>query len=151
MILINSNPRSINCFVDSILDFIVPAIVFITLILRFFDKFTGDGAIFFLALPDLRDAYKLPDESYKNEWVKNLKEAVEYCEKIMIKFLKTTLPEIRKACGTQPCHFGLSIGIDVGECLVTDMQPSEKYNHYKKSNNWFYFHLNVINKAKNKK
>lgn len=98
---------------------------------RFFDKFTGDGAIFFLALPDLRDAYKSTDERYKNEWIKNLKETVRYCEKIMVKFLKITLPEIRKACGTQPCNFGLSIGVDVGECLVTDMQPSEDYNHYK--------------------
>lgn len=98
---------------------------------RFFDKFTGDGAIFFLALPDLRAVYESNDEKYEKEWMKHLKESVQYCEKIIIKFLKTTLPGIRKACGTQPCNFGLSIGIDVGECLVTDMQPSEDYNYYK--------------------
>jgi hypothetical protein len=37
------------------------------------------------------------------------------------------LPEIRKTCGTLPGDFGISVGIDAGECLLTDLRASEDY------------------------
>lgn len=99
----------------------------------FFDKFTGDGAIFFMALPDIEKYYKTDFDEYKRRWLISLKEAIQYCNDIVIKFLKTALPEIRNACGLLPADFGLSIGIDVGECLITDMRRSEEYkSDYKK-------------------
>ena len=93
----------------------------------FFDKFTGDGAIFFLALPDIEEYYKTNPDVYKQKWLTSLKETIQYCNDIIIKFLETALPEIRKSCGLLPTDFGLSIGIDVGECLITDMRFSEEY------------------------
>jgi hypothetical protein len=68
--------------------------------------------------------------------VTSLKETIQYCNDIVIKFLESVLPEIRKSCGLLPTDFGLSIGIDAGECLITDMRYSEEYkDDYEKEYN----------------
>ena len=70
----------------------------------------------------------LPNISEKEQdWLRQLKETIQYCIGIVNKFLETSFPEIRKSCGLLPTDYGLSIGIDVGECLITDMRFSEVY------------------------
>ena len=44
------------------------------------------------------------------------------------------MPEFRKTCGCLPVDFGISAGIDAGECLLTAIEPSddfdERYKRY---------------------
>lgn len=103
----------------------------------FFDKFTGDGAIFFLTLPEQKepnradhedyDSYKKACNDFENTWINPLKHAVEYAIDLVVKLLDSVLPDIRKTCGTLPQDFGISVGIDAGECLLTDLKASEDY------------------------
>ena len=91
---------------------------------RFFDKFTGDGALCFWILPEEPPAGKSAAKSYIR-WNKRVKDTVDFSTDVCCKFMEIALPGIRKTCGLIPRDFGLSIGIDAGECLLTEMHSSK--------------------------
>ena len=101
---------------------------------RFFDKFTGDGALCFWVLPEepkKDDAEKEVDKDrtliqyYYDEWNKRIRETIDFSIEITCKFMEILLPRIRKTCGLIPKDFGFSIGIDVGECFLTELRSSK--------------------------
>ena len=94
-----------------------------------FDKFTGDGVIVFWRLPDepyFEADYDEKLKRYYQEWNKTIKSAIEFSIEVTRGFLEVALPDIRKTCGLLPTDFGLSVGIDAGECLLTELRPSRK-------------------------
>ena len=94
-----------------------------------FDKFTGDGVIVFWRLPDepyFEADYDEKLKRYYQEWNKTIRGAIEFSIEVTRGFLEVALPDIRKTCGLLPTDFGLSVGIDAGECLLTELRPSRK-------------------------
>lgn len=100
---------------------------------RFFDKFTGDGALCFWVLPEEPkedDAMKKDKdgktlgEYYYLEWNRRIKETIDFSIEITCKFMEIFLPSFRKACGLIKKGFGLSIGVDAGNCFLTELQSS---------------------------
>ena len=103
-----------------------------------FDKFTGDGVIVFWRLPtepypekkyynvlakgDYDEKLKVYDQKF-NETVRV---AIEFSIRVTEQFLENALPHIRKTCGLLPADFGLSVGIDAGSCLLTELKVSKK-------------------------
>ena len=104
-----------------------------------FDKFTGDGVLVFWRLPkepipeetyyDLSkdSSYEDKLKVYNEKWNETIRIAIEFSIEVIIQFLEHTLPEIRKSCGLLPTDFGMSVGIDAGECLLTEMKASENF------------------------
>ncbi|NIM97496.1 MAG: hypothetical protein GTO24_05245 [candidate division Zixibacteria bacterium] len=100
---------------------------------RFFDKFTGDGALCFWVLPEeppkhmatkkVEDGTLLLDHYYY-VWNDRVKKTIEFSIDITCKFLEIFLPSIRRTCGLIPKDFGFSLGIDVGQCLLTELRSS---------------------------
>lgn len=74
-----------------------------------FDKFTGDGALLFW-----------PDDELGTNL---LTRVLDFATVVQTNFIKTTLPQFRVVAGCIPENFGLSIGLDYGRCLLSDMQP----------------------------
>lgn len=103
---------------------------------RFFDKFTGDGVLCFWVLPEepiRRDAKRTKRNTkkpfidyYYDIWNQRIKETIEFSIEITCKFMEVFLPGIRRTCGLIPKDFGFSIGIDAGECLLTELKSSTK-------------------------
>ena len=103
-----------------------------------FDKFTGDGVIVFWRLPiepyPEKKYYNLPknadyDEKlkrYYQEWNETVRVAIEFSIRVTEQFLENALPGIRKTCGLLPADFGMSVGIDTGYCLLTELKVSKK-------------------------
>lgn len=100
---------------------------------RFFDKFTGDGALCFWVMPKEpeEDEAEREDEEgitliehYYNIWNGRIKETIEFSIDITCKFMEIFLPSFRKTCGLLPKEFGFSVGIDVGECFLTELRSS---------------------------
>ena len=90
---------------------------------RFFDKFTGDGALFFWILPE---EPKKDEDYFYSEWNLRIKEAIDFGIEIVCKFIEIFLPSVRRTCGLLPMDFGFSIGIDAGECFLTELKSSTK-------------------------
>lgn len=104
-----------------------------------FDKFTGDGVVIFWRLPNEPE----PDEQYDDlpkkcryhrkvaryneRWNEAIRAAIEFSIKVTTQFLNNALPDIRKTCGLLPTDFGMSVGIDAGECLLTELKASENF------------------------
>ncbi len=107
-----------------------------------FDKFTGDGVIVFWRLPSEpyyeKKYHGLPPyekklERYYQKWNKAVRVAIEFSIKVTEQFLENAIPGIRKTCGLLPADFGMSVGIDAGECLLTELKVSEKCKeHYER-------------------
>lgn len=77
-----------------------------------FDKFTGDGALFFWTTnPSLSG--------------KELLGPIKTVLNIQMNFVTRFLPEFRLSAGAVPEGFGLAIGIDWGRCLLSDLKPKE--------------------------
>lgn len=109
-----------------------------------FDKFTGDGVVVFWRLPEEPD----PDEKYYNlpKYKKyedklelfNQKQnatfrlAIDFSIRVICQFIENTLPDIRKTCGLLPADFGISAGIDAGECLLTELKASKNADRFKR-------------------
>ena len=104
-----------------------------------FDKFTGDGVIVFWRLPDEpypeEEYYDLPEDAdyeqeklklYNRKFNETVRVAIEFSIEVTKGFLEVALPDIRKTCGLLPADFGLSVGIDAGNCLLTELKPSRK-------------------------
>ncbi len=104
-----------------------------------FDKFTGDGVIVFWRLPiepyEDKKYYDMPKKAGYNEKLKHYKQmcnetvrvAIEFSIRVTEQFLENALPDIRKTCGLLPADFGMSVGIDAGNCLLTELKASENY------------------------
>jgi class 3 adenylate cyclase len=78
----------------------------------FFDKFTGDGALVFW--PSFEST--LGVEAY----CRTLHALIQ----IQVQFLDEILPMLRLRGGLLPRTFGLSIGVDCGEVMISDLRPS---------------------------
>ena len=107
---------------------------------RFFDKFTGDGVLCFWVLPEepSKDDADTEDEHEKtllqyfyDIWNERIKQTIDFSVEITCKFMENFLPSIRKACGLLPKRFGLSIGVDAGECLLTELRSSVSVKGFK--------------------
>ncbi len=72
-----------------------------------FDKFTGDGALLFWPTDSL-DA-------------KLLARVLDFATKVQENFIGVTIPSFRVVAGCVPESFGLSIGIDFGRCLLSNL------------------------------
>ena len=104
-----------------------------------FDKFTGDGVIAFWRLPrepeydekyyDLpqKTSYKQKLEYYNKKWNETIRGAIEFSNLVTEQFLENVMPDIKKTCGLLPADFGISVGIDAGECLLTELKTSDKF------------------------
>lgn len=100
----------------------------------FFDKFTGDGAIFFWPLPEpptrdheddeVGDSGKTLIDDYYDSWNDRIKIAINFSIETTCRFMEIFLPDIRKTCSLIPKNFGLSIGIDAGRCFLTELKSS---------------------------
>ncbi len=108
---------------------------------RFFDKFTGDGALCFWVLPEEPPASEKDEDGkplidhYYSIWNDRVKKTIKFSIEITCKFMEIFLPSIRKACGLIPKDFGFSTGIDVGQCFLTELRSSKEEeapkDHYK--------------------
>ena len=105
-----------------------------------FDKFTGDGVIVFWRLPlepyvKKEEYYGLRKTTHYDEKLKlynqkfneTVRVAIEFSIEVTEQFLKVALPDIRKTCGLLPADFGISVGIDAGNCLLTELKASRNY------------------------
>ena len=104
-----------------------------------FDKFTGDGVIVFWRLPTEPDPdkeyYDMDKDTdydkklklYNRKWNEGIRGAIEFSIEVTDQFLKVVLPDIRRTCGLLPADFGISVGIDAGTCLLTEMKASRNY------------------------
>ena len=105
-----------------------------------FDKFTGDGVIVFWRLPiepyfKEKEYYGLSPKADYDEKLKHYNQmcnetvrvAIEFSIKVAEQFLENALPDIRKTCGLLPADFGMSVGIDAGNCLLTELKASRNY------------------------
>jgi len=77
-----------------------------------FDKFTGDGAMFFW----VSDSDVLV--------AKQLLAATQVAVNIQMNFIQHFLPIFRLSAGCVPENFGLGIGMDWGRCMLSDLKPS---------------------------
>jgi class 3 adenylate cyclase len=78
----------------------------------FFDKFTGDGALVFW--PSFEPSIEIDDYC----------RALHALLQIQVEFLDGILPMLRSRGGLLPRTFGLAIGVDCGEVMVSDLRPS---------------------------
>jgi hypothetical protein len=78
----------------------------------FFDKFTGDGALVFWPTFDAT----LEIDGYCR--------ALHALLQIQAEFLGGILPMLRSRGGMLPRTFGLAIGLDCGQVMVSDLRPS---------------------------
>jgi hypothetical protein len=78
----------------------------------FFDKFTGDGALVFW--PTFKSDFSL-DEFCR---------ALHALLQVQVEFLGEILPLLRARGGMLPKEFGLAIGLDYGEVMMSDLRPS---------------------------
>ncbi|PKN68513.1 MAG: hypothetical protein CVU54_14440 [Deltaproteobacteria bacterium HGW-Deltaproteobacteria-12] len=79
----------------------------------FFDKFTGDGALIFWDVDNFNPSI--------------IKKVVYELVKIQQCFIGEIIPLFRQYAGCMPTKYGLSIGLDCGICLLTDLK-SDKSN-----------------------
>lgn len=56
-----------------------------------------------------------------------IKETIDFAIDVICEFMEIALPSIRKTCGLIPRNYGLSVGIDAGECLLTELKSSTQY------------------------
>lgn len=110
-----------------------------------FDKFTGDGVIVFWRLPmepytdkpyyilDKDTEYDEKLKLYNQKWNEAIRVAIEFSIEVTKEFLEVALTDIRKTCGLLPIDFGISVGIDAGNCLLTELEASDNFpKRYKK-------------------
>ncbi len=79
-----------------------------------FDKFTGDGAIIFWTFEGTLNAGLL-------------RTVLTYCANVQRSFIVGFMPMLRATAGCVPESYGLSIGVDYGKCLLTDLRPSSAF------------------------
>ncbi len=98
-----------------------------------FDKFTGDGVLLFWRLPlqpRPGEGNKRYWDDYYYRWHLKIKHAIQFSITVIAQFLEIALPDFRKTCGLVPTDFGISAGIDAGECLLTDMTATKRLADY---------------------
>ncbi len=78
-----------------------------------FDKFTGDGALLFWTADSLS--------------LKLLARILDFAVNIQHNFIEVTIPSFRVVAGCIPEKFGLSIGIDYGRCLVSNLAADQEF------------------------
>jgi hypothetical protein len=78
----------------------------------FFDKFTGDGALVFW--PTFKPSMN----------TEGFCRALHALLQVQVQFLDEILPMFRARGGLLPKNFGLAIGLDYGEVMVSDLRPS---------------------------
>lgn len=105
-----------------------------------FDKFTGDGVIVFWRLPGEPELdekyyelsrnvdYERKLEEYYTKWNATIRGAIEFAIRVTEQFLENVIPDIKKTCGLLPADFGISVGIDAGTCLLTELKASDKFS-----------------------